>query len=107
MSEVIELTKLLRENKDYPFWEILRALLNDKGIDVAKAYLAFSSEEGNNSEFGIIVTSTKNIFQYAILLTEDGNDLKELAEWNDITNSYESSPYIEDINKVFAMIDQE
>ena len=105
MDAIITHTKLLRENDEYPFWIILRNLLTDKGIDYSKSFLAFSTEEGENLEFGIIVTSDKNVFQYFIELSEDGKGLNKVLEWEDISSSFESTPYTNDIESVFKLIE--
>ena len=98
-------TKLLREDDEYPFWNILRNLLTERGIDYSKAYLAFSADEGENSEFGIIVTADRNVFQYYIQLSDDGKDLNEVMEWEDISNHFESTPYVNDIEAAFKIIE--
>lgn len=98
------LTKLLRENREHPFWSVLRNVLTEKGIDYLKSYVAFSSEEGNNNDFGIIITPQKRVLQYNILLADNGKTLNKILEWNDITESYGSSPYNKDIKNCLIII---
>jgi hypothetical protein len=105
MDEVAALTILLRENKTHSFWDILRNILTENGIDYSKSYLAFSTEEDDDNEFGVILTPDKTVFKYDILLTDNGKMLAEILVWQDISKSYESSPYHRDIKSAIKLME--
>lgn len=91
------LTDLLRQGAD-PLWRRLRAVLAEKSIRLEATALAFSSEEGPQIEFGVIVTAGRKVYQYVV-----AGD--ELTEWNDLSARWKSSPYQKDIRKALAFLD--
>ena len=103
-DETVELTRLLRYDSN-PFWKRLRVLLNDKGFDVESCFLAESCEQGDNSEFGVVVTRDKEVFEYGFIYQKDPSD-GNFGEWNDITQTYSSSPYADSVNIIFSRIEQ-
>lgn len=89
------LTELLLTS-ELPLWRRLRQVLAEQGLDLEATALAWSSEEGTNIEFGVVVTSERRVFQY--LLVEEA-----LAEWNDLSARWKSTPYAGPIRTALVM----
>ncbi len=74
-----QLTALLR-NDPSEFWSHLRTLLQVRGVDPANAALAESVEQGEDSEFAVVVTSGQEVFEV------DWSPTDGLFEWNRTTD---------------------
>ncbi len=98
MTDVVVLTQLLRTGDD-PFWSRLRSVVLARGFDPETVVLVESCEQGDMSEFGILVYRDKRVYQYALCSATgswlDGN----LVEWTDITDRWHSTPYKESIEE--------
>ncbi len=104
---VTQLTSLMRSSKE-SFWTCLRRLLVKKGINLSTTLLVFSVEQGENSEFGVVITEDRRVFSFALATAlatiETWNDVVDFIEWDDITLSWKTSPYRGDIEAGFELV---
>ena len=101
-SEIEKNTKLLRTDSD-SFWVRLRQLLSEKGVNPELAFLAYSYEEDYQFDYGIVVSHDGRVFQYGFdfLLKDVSEGI--FTEWNDMTNQYQRSPYVKEIEIALHM----
>jgi len=97
MQYVAQLTGLLR-NDPAEFWSRLRALLHEQGIDPVHAALAESVQQGDDSEFAVVVTSDREVFEVGWSPTEG------LIEWVRTTDWWRDSPYQSGIEEALALL---
>jgi hypothetical protein len=86
-DSVDQLTELLRVSDDL-FWRSLRAALVSQGVDPDRSHLAASSEEGDDCEFGVLVTEAGAVVQFVWQPS-----LSSFMEWTPITSWWPDSPY--------------
>jgi hypothetical protein len=82
-----QLTELLRVSGD-PFWRALREGLVLRGVDPNRSQMAVSSEEGDDCEFGVLVTEAGAVVQFVWQPS-----LSSFMEWTPITSWWPDSPY--------------
>jgi hypothetical protein len=80
--------------------------LNEKNIDYHSSYLVSSTEEGPNVEFGIVVTIDKKVYLYSLQLSNNATEVREVLEWENISDSYKSSPYDKEVEVGFSLVDK-
>lgn len=85
------LTQLLRADDDQ-MWRWLRGALLGRGVDPAAAALAESCEQGDDSEFGVVVAADGEVFQFAFVAGGEG-----FTEWVRITDYWRETPYRESV----------
>lgn len=101
-SEIEKNTKLLRTDSA-SFWVRLRQLLSERGVNPELAFLAYSYEEDYQFDYGIVVSPDGHVFQYGFdFLLKDVSE-GVFAEWNDMTNQYQRSPYAKEIEIALNM----
>ena len=66
VDETERLTRLLRNNDEYPFWACLRSLLRERGIAPGTVALVLSVEEGEMDEFGILVLPSGQAVEFNV-----------------------------------------
>ena len=93
------LTRLLRTDEDSWLWRRLRELLEARHVALSDAALAFSVEQGNDSEFGIIVTRQADVFEYSIVKDDE-------AEWLHMPD-WTESPYGQDVRRSLDLLRDE
>ena len=86
-DRVGQLTLLLRTS-DEPLWRSLRDALGAQGVDATRSQLAASSEEGDDSEFGVVVSETGAVVQF---LWQPSSS--SFVEWVPMTDWWQASPY--------------
>jgi hypothetical protein len=94
--DVAALTELLRHSP-LELWVQLREVLVDKGLELERTALAWSSEEGPELEFGVIATTDRRVFQY--LLTAN-----DLTEWRDLSGSWKKTPYADAVRAALVLL---
>jgi uncharacterized protein YbaA (DUF1428 family) len=87
MEYVAHLTELLR-NDPSAFWSDARAILQKHGVDPVRAALAESVEQGDDSEFAVVVTSDGEVFEFSWRPTT-----QDVREWIRTTAWWRDSPY--------------
>lgn len=95
--DVSVLTELLRRD-DRPAWSFLRSALDRRGVDVGSALLAFSAEQGDDSEFGVLVTGHAEVIEFSWQPSTGS-----IFEWLPITDRWRSSPYADVVAEAFKM----
>lgn len=98
MEVVASLTALLRESEE-PFWSSLRQALRNQDVQPDHAALAERCEQGNGSEFGVVVTADGEVFQFSIL-----SEAHDFAEWIRMTDWWPSSPYRNSIEAALTLL---
>jgi hypothetical protein len=98
-EEVRLLTQLVRTDEDFWLWRRLRELLEAQHVALSDAALAFSVEQGNDSEFGIIVTRQGDVYEYSIVKDAE-------AEWRHMPD-WTESPYAEDVRLALDLLRDE
>ena len=86
-DRVDKLTELLRVSDDL-FWRSLRAALVSQGVDPDRSHLAASSEEGDDCEFGVLVTQAGRVVQFVWQPSS-----ASFVEWQSITSWWPDTPY--------------
>ena len=86
-------------NDPSEFWDHLRALLQAQGIDPASAALAESVEQGDDSEFAVVVTREGEVFQFSWAPSAEG-----VMEWVRTTDSWRDTPYRSGIEDALALL---
>ena len=97
VDEVFTLTELLRESDD-EVWTALRSALRGRGVDARGSLLAFSVEQGDDSEFAVLVTDRDEI---ATLSWQPSTG--SIFEWTLITDSWRDSPYRDDVARALQL----
>lgn len=103
-DDIRTFTNLFRTSTD-PFWVCLREVVRERGVDPGKSLLVDSVEDDINFEFGIIVTQDRRVIQFGFLYTDSVADGK-LAEWQDLTERWESSPYRSEISAGLSLLEK-
>jgi hypothetical protein len=98
-EEVRQLTRLLRTDEDFLLWRRLRELLEAQHVALNDAALAFSVEQGNDSEFGIIVTRQGDVYEYEIVKDAEA-DWRHMPDWTE-------SPYGHDVRLALDLLRDE
>lgn len=103
-------TTLLRTSDERPYAR-LRELLPGRGVDVQSDVLADLSPDDVDQEFGVIVTAKRRIFTFVLYYGRRGDlkaqvDAAVIAEWTDITDWWQSTPYRENVNDALQMLDE-
>jgi hypothetical protein len=93
--EIKKLTAELRES-DEARWRRLRALLGEKGIDTARAAMAYLAEEDPCCEFGVVVTAEKKAFQFVFDCLRRDVIKGVFSEWEDVTDQLARKPWREE-----------
>ncbi len=97
-EDIRELTRLLRTGDDW-LWRRLRQWVIGEGLALEDVALAFSVEQGDDSEFGIIVTRHDEVYEYSIIRDDDAH-WRHLADWV-------GSPYQGDVKVAFDLLRDE
>lgn len=106
-SQAAHLTRMLR-NSDDPLFARIRELLPEFGVDIRSARLAQFFPDDVDQEFGVLVTAERNVFTFVHHYGRRG-DLKsqlrasKLADWSDISGTWESSPYRRYVQDALAL----
>jgi hypothetical protein len=95
-ENVAVLTRLLRESDD-EMWAGLRAALARRGIDVLGSMLAFSVEQGDDSEFGVLVTADD------VVTFSWRPSTAFFVDWTPITGWWRDSPYRAEIEQAVRL----
>lgn len=102
-------TELLRTSSD-PLFRRLRELLPAHDIDVATDVLADLFPDDGAQDFGIVVTSSREVFAFVLHHGRTG-DLNTqaatavLAEWTDISSGWEASPYASSVRDALEFLE--
>lgn len=109
MSDVFEqqqvktLTHFFRTCRD-PFWTSLREVIRGRGLTPDSTWLARSHEDDVRLDFGILVTGGRQVIQYAYHYPDDSGANGRLTEWNDLTETWATSPYSSEVSAALSMI---
>jgi hypothetical protein len=98
MDEIAAQTRLFRESPD-PMWAKLRELVRDRSADPQSTVLAFSVEDGDEHEFGVVVTAERRVFEYAFAV-----DGARFDEWTEITGRHWGTPYGQAVETALASL---
>ena len=96
--------KLLRSDPG-DCWVKMRSVLAQRGIDPSSAALAFSVEQGDMSEFAVIVAQDRRVYQYSLYSDTDSWLDAQLIEWIDLTANWTESPYTGSIRTALSLLD--
>jgi len=99
-DRVGHLTLLLRTS-DEPLWRSLRDALGAQGVDATRSQLAASSEEGDDSEFGIVVMETGAVVQF---LWEPSSS--SFVDWVPMTDWWQASPYSSKVGEALRRLSE-
>lgn len=99
MRYVMDLTALLR-NDPSEFWSHLRALLDERGIDPARAALAESLEQGDDSEFAVVITADGDVYELSWSPTGQG-----VTNWVCTNERWRDTPYREGIEQAISLLE--
>ncbi len=109
MVERIEIrknTELLQESTE-SIWVRMREVLLEKGVDPKTTILAYAYPEDLHFEYGIIVTTDEQIYQYGFDYLHQDISEGIFTEWNDLTENYQNSPYRNMIEKALLILRDE
>jgi DNA-binding Lrp family transcriptional regulator len=95
-KEIEQLTKDLRFSQE-DLWVRIRELLHEKGILAGTAVLAHSSPEDYQYEYGVVVTTDANVFEYGFDFLQKKISSGVFKEWKELTDRYQKSAYRERI----------
>lgn len=101
-------TNLLRGSDD-PFWTRLRELLRARRIDSASSAIATCFPDGGDLEFGIVVTSDGEVFEFDFVYGSRG-DIKArtnaavFADWRRTTELWPDRPWREEVRAAFGIL---
>ena len=98
MQYVAQLTALLR-NDPAEFWHHRRTLLQEQGIDPSRAALAEAVEQGDDSEFAVVVTNDGEVFEFSWTPSTEG-----VMEWVRTTDWWRDTPYRPGIEDALALL---
>lgn len=102
-QEVLELTKLLRDDED---WGDLRDILTEKGFNLSQIALVSLMEDDEENEYGVIVTKDIKISEYS-RSTQNGNNNIDNFKIKDITNEKDEIDKYPQISVAIDMIKNE
>jgi hypothetical protein len=95
-SEIQVLTNLLRTGTD-PFWERLRELLTQRGVNPSTSILVECFPDDNSFQFGILIAQSSKIIQFGFDYLHRSIAEGQFSEWEDLTERYQDSPHRESI----------
>ncbi len=98
-------TALLRESRD-PLYVRYRELLSHRGIDPSTAVLAESFPDDFRLEFGIVVTADRRVYLFSLEYRDKPIEEGTFMEWEDLTNTWQSSNYSNPIARAFRLLTQ-
>ena len=102
-------TELLRTSTDQ-LWVKLREVLPSSGINVKTDVLADLFPDDTDQEFGVVVTHARRVFTFVLHYGRSGDLTRQAAEavvsdWSDITDWWQSSPYVDQVRGAMDMLD--
>ncbi|WP_221177491.1 hypothetical protein [Nocardioides marmoriginsengisoli] len=106
-SQAAHLTRMLRRSGD-PLFARIRDLLPECGVDVETVVLAQFFPDDGDQEFGVLVTTEREVFTFVLYMGRRG-DLKaqlqssKIGDWNDITRTWETSAYRRYVKEALAL----
>jgi hypothetical protein len=100
---VVQCTQLLRKSED-PMWVRMRALLQERGVSPSTSILATSFPDDTSFEFGIVVTSDRQVFQFGLDYLHKPIEQGVFTEWIDLTERYTGLPYSDDVAAAFGLL---
>ena len=92
MNDLQERTHLLRSDPS-PMFERLRFLLTERGVDPKAALLAQLFSDDNSLEYGIVVASNGQVFEFDYDYLRRDVGAGDLSAWNDITSEWKSNAW--------------
>lgn len=102
-EHVQKLTHRLHTGEE-PFWARLREVVRERGVMPDSSWLARSHEEDDHFEFGVLVTKDRQVIQFGFLYTDESGANGTLTEWNDLTESWATSPYSPEVSAALSLI---
>jgi hypothetical protein len=84
------ITRLMRSG-EHPLWVRLRELLRERGIDPDNAILAESVEDGEDLEYGVVVTKDRQVFEFELDFSEAPMEQSQFSVWRDVTHSLDAA----------------
>jgi hypothetical protein len=97
-DDAADLTDLMRCNSE-PLWSGLRVALEARGISVGRAAFAESVEQGDDSEFGVLVTDDDEVVQFGFVPSAG-----TFSEWEAITSRWMDTPYRTSIETAMELL---
>jgi len=91
-AEIVQVTNYLRNSKDL-LWVRLKQLLEGKDLDLNSLILAESFEDGDDLEFGVVVTRAGKVFKFDMSYLGKSIEQGEFISWEEISDSWTGSPY--------------
>jgi hypothetical protein len=95
-NEIRVFTKLLHESDD-PMWARIRQLLAERGIKANTSFLVESFPDDTSFYFGVLITQDGLVIQYGFDYLGKPVQEGEFTEWQDLTDSYQNTPYFESV----------
>jgi hypothetical protein len=95
-TDIIDRTNWFRNTND-PMYCKIKKLLIGTGIDISTSVLVQIFPDDSSFEYGIIITKNKEIYEFGYDYRYKTNDAGELTEWNNLTNTYKTHNWREDI----------
>jgi hypothetical protein len=83
----------------------IAALVRDRGVDPDHAVIADYFPDDTSFMFGVLVTSDRKVFQFGYDWLHKPTLGGALSEWNDLTSSWQSSPYRAQVRAALAFGD--
>lgn len=91
IESIQELTTILRES-GVALVKGIRICLEKKGVDLNRIIVAEWFPDDVDFEYGIIVDSNKNVFQFGYDYHKKNEGEGEFLEWQDITSNWKDIP---------------
>lgn len=100
-DEIRELTAELRADPA-PMLRRLRALLAEKEVDPAAAWLAQFFPDDTQFQFGVLVAGDGRVYQFGYDYLHRDEAEGDLNEWKELTQGWRCTPYASRIEAALA-----
>jgi hypothetical protein len=88
-----------------PMLARIAALVRERGVDPDRAVIADYFPDDTSFKFGILVTGEKKVFQFGYDFLHKPELEGTLTEWEDLTGSWQVSPYRVQVEAALAFRD--
>lgn len=107
-ASIIRATTFLRSPNDAANARVAQ-LLQESGVDLQTAVVPRYHEDGDAQFFGVVVTSTREVYAFDFRWGEDNCPPAEagiFTAWEILTGSWEQSIYVADVFRGFKALDE-
>ena len=103
LKEIEERTKIF-VSSDNAMVLGMRRRLKEKGIDPATVIVVDWFPDGQNIEYGIIISQDGDVFEFDYGYDSGNEQWGSFIEWTDISDSWRETPHLKDIDVALSML---